>query len=82
MTTSNNNRVFSYFFLFDFYHVKGTTDEHDLFPESIIYFYPPKEDIRKQVYNNRFAKKKKTSSIKCCLILLKKYFPRFIFNIN
>ncbi len=52
MATSITNRVISYFFIFDFYHVKGSSDDMDLLPESIIYFYPPKEDIKKQVFNN------------------------------
>jgi hypothetical protein len=48
-TKSNTNRVISYFFLFDFYHFKGQSEENDIFAESIIYLYPPKEDIKKQV---------------------------------
>ncbi len=48
-TTAPTNRVISYFFIFDFYHNKAATEENDLFPESIIYLYPPKEDIKRQV---------------------------------
>jgi hypothetical protein len=48
-TTTIANRVISYFFIFDFYHGKGSTDEVDLLPESIIYFYSPKEDLKRQV---------------------------------
>ncbi|CAF3333671.1 unnamed protein product [Rotaria sp. Silwood1] len=48
MATSLANRVISYFFIFDFYHVKGSTDEIDLLQESIIYFYPRKEDLMRQ----------------------------------
>lgn len=43
------NRVTSYFFIFDFYHMKGATEENDLVPESIVYFYSPKEDFKRQV---------------------------------
>jgi hypothetical protein len=49
MTASTTTRVLSYFFLFDFHHNKGTSDEIDLLAESVIYFYPNKEDIKKQV---------------------------------
>ncbi len=44
------SKIISYFFLYDFYHAKGSSDDIDLLPESIIYFYPPKEDLKKQVY--------------------------------
>jgi hypothetical protein len=57
MATPTTNRVISYFFLFDFHHLKGSSDELDLVPESIIYFYPLKEDIKRQVFNNLCEKK-------------------------
>lgn len=49
MASSQSNRVISYFFIFDFYHNKDSNDGKDLFPESIIYFYPTREDIKKEV---------------------------------
>ncbi len=70
MTTLTTNRVISYFFVVDFYHLKGSSDALDLLSESIVYFYPPKEDIKKQVFNNLCGKK----TIKCYLILLMKFF--------
>jgi len=64
MATSTTNRVLSYFFLFDFYHLKGSSDELDLVPESIIYFYPLKEDIKRQVFNNLCEKKSNAISLR------------------
>ena len=61
MATSIANRVISYFFLFDFYHMKGSTDDIDLLPESIVYFYPPKEDLMRQVF---------IPKIKCYILLI------------
>jgi len=57
MTTLTTNRVISYFFVVDFYHLKGSSDALDLLSESIVYFYPPKEDIKKQVFNKSVWKK-------------------------
>ena len=45
------NKITSYFFLFDFYHMKGAGDDVDLLPESILYFYPPNDNLKEQVFN-------------------------------
>ena len=48
-TPAATPRVTSYFFLVDFHYMKGASDELDVLPDAIVYFYPPKEDLKKQV---------------------------------
>ncbi|CAF0940180.1 unnamed protein product, partial [Didymodactylos carnosus] len=33
----------AYFFIFDFYYMRGSNDEQDLLPEAIIFFYPSQQ---------------------------------------
>ncbi|CAF1269692.1 unnamed protein product [Rotaria sordida] len=37
-----------FFFIFDFYLMKGAQDDNDILPEAILYFYPRDEQIRQQ----------------------------------
>lgn len=39
-----------YFFIFDFYIMQGSNDSNDMLPKAIIYFYPPDEQIRNEVF--------------------------------
>lgn len=41
--------VKAYFFIIDFLHLKKSNDETDLLMDSIVYFYPDKDEIKKQV---------------------------------
>ena len=38
-----------FFFIVDFYLMRGASDENDVVPEAIIYFYPTDEQLKKQV---------------------------------
>ncbi|CAF1041019.1 unnamed protein product [Adineta ricciae] len=38
-----------FFFILDFYLMRGASDENDVVPEAIIYFYPTDEQSKKQV---------------------------------
>ncbi len=38
-----------YFFVFDFFLMKSASDDNDVLPKAISYFYPTDEQIKKQV---------------------------------
>jgi hypothetical protein len=38
-----------FFFIFDFYHMKGAKEDNDVLPEAILYFYPTDDQAKKQV---------------------------------
>ncbi len=40
-----------YFFVFDFFLMKSASDDNDVLPKAISYFYPTDEQIKKQVLN-------------------------------
>ena len=39
----------TFFFIFDFYQMKGAKDDCDVLPEAILYFYPEGNQMKKQV---------------------------------
>ena len=42
-----------FFFVFDFYHMKGAKDDTDVLPEAIVYFYPTDDQSKKKVHCSR-----------------------------
>jgi hypothetical protein len=49
-SVTTSNKIISYFFIFDFYLMKGAGDDVDLLPESILYFYPENYNLKEQVF--------------------------------
>jgi len=47
--TSKTATSIPFFFIFDFYLMQGASDDNDMLPQAILYFYPTDEQIKKQV---------------------------------
>ena len=54
----------TFFFIFDFYQMKGAKDDYDVLPEAILYFYPEGTQMKKQV-GFRFARPTRELSRVC-----------------
>jgi hypothetical protein len=47
--TSKMARSIPFFFIFDFYLMQGASEDNDVLPQAILYFYPIDEQIKKEV---------------------------------
>jgi hypothetical protein len=47
--TSKMATSIPFFFIFDFYLMQGASEDNDVLPQAILYFYPIDEQIKKEV---------------------------------